>query len=105
MSYPDHLIEYWKENGITPPVEKVVCAAIRLEDGTIIAGARHWDTVMCGVVYKIKVRTKDAEQGFINQWGVFLDRVEALVVAKASGQPLDMERNGSTDMLFSEGLY
>ena len=38
MSYPDHLIDYWKENGITPPVEKVVCAANRLEDGTIIAG-------------------------------------------------------------------
>ena len=105
MSYPAKLIEYWNDRGITPPVEKVVCAANRLSDGTIICGARHWDTTMRRVAKRINDKTLDAEQGFINQWGVFLDRKEALAVAKASGQPLDMERNGCDDELYSEGLY
>ena len=106
MSYPDHLIEYWDQNGITPPVEKVVCAANRLEDGTILAGARHWDEVMRQQAERITgTRKHNAEQGFINQWGVFLTRKEALAVVKTSGQPFDPKRNGSTTLLFSEGLY
>lgn len=108
MSYPIHLIEYWDKNGITPPTEKVVCAANRLDDGTILCGARHWDVIMRNQSERMTgctVATVNAEQGFINQWGVFLDRVEALAVVKASGQPFDPKRNGSTDMLFSEGLY
>lgn len=48
----------------------------------------------------------EGEQGFIDNFGIFMDRVEALAVAKASGQPLDMKRNGgSGDELYSEGLY
>jgi len=67
-----------------------VCAANRLKDGMVIASAS---------------KIEDAEQGFINQWGVFLTREEAYRVVKASGQPFDPKRNGSTDMPFSEGLY
>lgn len=106
MSYPDHLIKYWNDSGITPPVEKVVCAANRLNDGTIICGARHWDDIMRNVADKIiGTRKADAEQGFINQFGVFLTRKEAMSVVRASGQPFNQDRNGSCDSLFSEGLY
>ena len=48
----------------------------------------------------------DAEQGFLDQYGVFMDREEAMQVAIDSGQPLDMKRNGTPENeLFSEGLY
>lgn len=104
MSYPDHMIKYWKENNIPIPVEKVVCAANKFEDGTIICGARHWDSIMRCVAECLPLTGRE-QQGFINQWGVFLDRKEALEVVKNSGQPFDAERNGATDMLFSEGLY
>jgi hypothetical protein len=47
-----------------------------------------------------------ADQGFIDQWGQFYTRREAMRVVKESGQPFNLERNGSQDeKLFSEGLY
>lgn len=46
-----------------------------------------------------------SEQGFINQFGEFRTREEALKIALENGQPFDAKRNGSTNQLFSEGLY
>lgn len=105
--------DYWKDNGIEKPQSIVVCAACRM-DGVIYLGARHWDNPMRAmyiyanreaVTGKAKTIMREDEQGFINQFGEFLTRVEALAVVKASGQPFNPERNGSTTELFSEGLY
>lgn len=90
----------------------VVCAAVRAGN-TVIAGARHFDSVMRPLVidhterlegergYKVKW-----EQGFIDQDGVFMDRKEALLVAHHAGQ-LDTRRRKTEplDQLFSEDLY
>lgn len=87
-------------------VRKVVCAA--LYDGNIVvAGARHYDMVMQTQLEAIRCDgiKRKWKQGFIDQFGVFLDRKEALQVTIASGQPIDYERNGSTKELYSEGLY
>lgn len=87
----------------------IVCAANKLSDGTILAGARHWDSVMRGQATKMSLRTKDdigVEQGFIDQWGNFYDRKLAMQVVKQNGQPFNIERNGGQDNeLYSEGLY
>lgn len=46
------------------------------------------------------------EQGFIDQWGNFMTREEALEVAKAAGQLNRFrEFDGPTYMLISEHLY
>lgn len=45
------------------------------------------------------------EQGFIDQFGAFHDREEALRIVKRAFQPFSPERNGSETQLFSEGLY
>ena len=90
----------------------IVCAAL-LKEGIIIAGPRHYDVVMktqmmC-IQYcekdKRKISFVDAEQGFVDQFGNFYNRVDALKVAEEAGQHIDYERNGSKTELFSEGLY
>lgn len=88
----------------------VVCAAIMNRAGDIICGARHYDTVMHQQLQNRKempdnARAKDA-QGFIDQYGVFMDRHEALKVATDAGQINQRRRKTNpVDRLFSEDLY
>lgn len=55
---------------------RVVCAALRASDGSILCGARHFDALMraqieaCGPENANKWKKPD--QGFIDQHGVFL---------------------------------
>lgn len=84
---------------------RVVCAANRHADGTIVCGARHFDNVM-----RAQMGTADwigSAQGFIDQRGVWMNRREAWKVAEAAGQILRRcggdTANGGT--LYSENLY
>lgn len=94
----------------------VVCAANRFEN-TIICGARHFDDVMSASILNfyasqslskenIPNHSMDWEQGFIDQWGIFMNRKEAFEVAKNTGQ-INTRRKKSwpLDLLFSEDLY
>ena len=88
-------------------MRKVVCAAIRSQKtGAIVAGARHYDTVMrdqmnrCGGFKE----GRPYDQGFIDQNGVFMDRQEAWKVAEAAGQLKDYQ-SYTPGTLFSEDLY
>lgn len=83
----------------------IVCAANRLDDGTIICGARHWDTIMNRIADKVGWDDcRLAEQGFIDQLGNFLTREEALEIAKRNGQ-IKRRCGGDEHELFSENLY
>lgn len=92
---------------------RVVCAANKASDGTIFAGARHFDDVMrTQISIYLERQGKDItevsfQQGFIDQRGVFMTRVEAWAVAEASGQIRERvggdSANGGT--LYSENLY
>lgn len=90
----------------------VVCAACRYGD-LIIAGARHYDKIMHSQLKYLKEdklfdfeKAGRAEQGFIDQYGVFMDRKEALAVATAAGQiNVRREKTPGKDLLFSEDLY
>lgn len=93
---------------------RVVCAANRLRDHPlcIVIGPRHHDPVMREQI-RVFVQTggghtaeawRSSQQGFIDQWGTFMTREEALVVALAANQRL-YRCGGDETALFSENLY
>jgi len=105
------MVDYWKDNNIRKPKQVVVCAACK-KGNVIIAGARHFDKVMVSQIKAINGTLKPGdganwEEGFIDQFGDFLDREESMKVAIAAGQKVDIERGcgGLENCLFSEGLY
>jgi len=93
----------WKPDySVTPRV--IVCAALSKE-GRIIAGARHFDKVMRqqinaseGVAF-----WRSAKQGFIDQFGDFIDRKDGWEIATERGQIF--REVSSSGTLYSENLY
>lgn len=96
---------------------RVVCAAIRAADRSLLLGIRHYSMDM-HVQIKARVdgqkfvHRHDEDQGFVDQFGVWMDRFEAFEVASNSGQLLDVGacrmslRDGRPAVkLYSEGLY
>jgi len=82
----------------------VVCAANRLASGLIVCGARHHDAVMNAQI-KASGETHIGEtQGFIDQFGNFLTRLEAHKIAERNGQ-IKRRCGGDAHKLFSENLY
>jgi len=92
---------------------RVVCAAIRAKDGDVMLGIRHYSPDMHKQIRARKDGEKfsgklDDDQGFVDQFGVFMSRAEAFLVAKAAGQIIHPERCGVGPdgmKLYSEGLY
>lgn len=97
-------------------MSRIVCAANMLDDGTILVGARHWDERMHqqlelylqakGITEEqwIKRSREHEYQGFIDQYGTFYDREEAMIIAKREGQIFRSVGYDSTE-LYSEHLY
>lgn len=83
--------------------KRVVCAANRSPDGVIILGARHWDPLMREHAKALGRDYKGVEQGFIDQWRVFMTREEAWEVAVAANQII--RDVGCRGELYSENLY
>lgn len=96
---------------------RVVCAANRVllsqpEGQTpavyaIALGARHYDPIMRDAIANAAgtaAEWRGAEQGFVDQWGTFMTREEALQVALAAGQRL-YRCGGDEKRLYSENLY
>lgn len=86
---------------------RVVCAAIRAEDGDLLLGVRHYSADMH---VQINAR-RDGErfchrggedQGFVDQYGKYMTRGEAAEVAIAAGQVMVLSR---PPKLYSEDLY
>lgn len=109
------MVDYWTENGIEKPQQVVVCAACRatLDGKTItLAGPRHFDSTMRSQMEAMDASMLESigdrwEDGFINQFGEFLNRREAMLAALEAGQKLDIEYGcrGDTEILYSEALY
>ena len=115
--------DYWKDNNIEKPQSIIVCAANRFGE-VIICGARHWDVrmrqqaeMMGGSKFLRTLGTEEQgfigiraladlfeEQGFIDQYGDYYDRITAMKIVKESGQPFNIKRNGGDIALFSEGI-
>ena len=85
----------------------VVCAANRYGDH-IFTGVRHFCAIMRENMRHHDIPWMRREfgevQGFIDQWGIFMDRKEAHAVASAAGQ-IKYRCGGDDNKLFSENLY
>lgn len=96
------------ENWTPPPdaIPHIVCAACRWHN-FIICGPRHWDGVMRHQLVALGFEHgHDWDQGFVDQFGRFWSREQAMQIVKDNKQPFDLERNGGNDaVLYSEGLY
>jgi len=109
---------------------RIVCAAMRMDDGKIIVGVRHFSPEMRETLARIygkgiklfgffirkPYHLRVAEQGFIDQFGKFHSRSAAWEIADKNGQiirPTGFEKNpsprksniGDKELLFSENLY
>jgi len=96
-----------------PPVRRVVCAAIRAANGDLLLGIRHYSEDMHRQIHWRKDGERfehrlDEDQGFVDQFGVWMGREEAYLVALGAGQIVRPEACGrgiNGPKLFSEGLY
>lgn len=92
---------------------RIVCAAVRAQDGELVLGIRHYSQDMWAQIHARRDGEKfchrhDEDQGFVDQRGVWLDRHEAYKVAEAAGQVTNPEACGKGlegPKLYSEGLY
>jgi hypothetical protein len=92
---------------------RIVCAANRYGDH-IIASARHHDALMRKIINSMGGRSKlldgceREEQGFIDQYGDWWNREEAMNIVVQNGQKLRTDNTlpiGVGLKLFSEHLY
>lgn len=93
----------------------IVCAANRFklkDDGElVIPGTRHYSKDMALVLDQMRDKVVSEQvygddQGFLDQWGNYLTRKEALIVATHAGQiNTRRQKGGPADTLFSEDLY
>ncbi len=95
------------------PQRRVVCAANKYDCDyggidMIFIGVRHFCPIMRKNMepHKDFIKRESEVQGFIDQFGVFMDRKEALQVAREAGQ-LNIARikTWPDNELFSEDLY
>lgn len=97
-----------------PTTRRVICAAIRAADGSVLLGIRHYSADMHRQIearadgHKFRHR-HDEDQGFVDQYGVFMSRAEAFNVALDAGQKINTKACSmgldNVWKLHSEGLY
>lgn len=81
---------------------RIVCAAVLLSGGPVVCGPRHFDSVMRGTIEELEAPVEGAIQGFVDQFGNFMTREEAHLVAFRAGQ---IPAHTDGDQLYSEDLY
>lgn len=106
----------WKPDYTVTP-QRIVCAANQHKDGAVIIGIRHFDDTMRATIDLRKEINPDedwygCDQGFVDQFGNFLDRETSWLIACASNQIFRLvggqtkEDLGKAGIkLFSENLY
>lgn len=90
-------------------MRRVVCAAIRAADGSVLLGIRHYSEDMHRQIEARMDGAKfthrhDEDQGFVDQHGVYMTRREAYDVSCKAGQIINFLAC-EHDQLYSEGLY
>jgi hypothetical protein len=110
MPHPDTWVGPFPDYDVTQLADqRVVCAAQRNRTtGAIVTGARHFDKTMHNTIALIDPNHEQgwaqSQSGFIDQFGTFLTREEAWIVATLRGQII--RRCGNDErQLFSENLY
>jgi len=88
---------------------RIVCAAIRASDGSIITGIRHYSWDMSAQITARKDSEKfqhrhGDDQGFVDQRGNYYTRAEAWAIAAREGQII-RTIHGQEGTLYSENMY
>jgi hypothetical protein len=98
--------DYWIDNGLVKPAQRIVCAANKHKtSGRIICGARHWDDIMRSQKLEHE-KWSEFDQGFITQLREWINREEAYLVALDQNQILYPDHgSGDKKTLYSEMLY
>lgn len=82
---------------------RVVSMAANIVDGRLIVGNRHFCPIMQMQIetqgLNSRVHNIGTDQGFIDQWGIYMSRQEAWDVAKRAGQIKEVFQEGT---LYSE---
>jgi len=105
-NYPDDICYQEMPEGSGDFYQRyVVCAANRNGD-TVVCAPRHGDAIMRAQIRALGFEhgIRGWEQGFIDQWGNWMDREEALIVASRAKQ-FRRRCGGDDKELFSENLY
>ena len=80
----------------------IVCAAVKI-GSVVIPCVRHWDATCRGVTSQIAL-TGQEQQGFLDNFGEFLDRKQSWDVARAAGQ-IKHNPELCAGTLYSKHLY
>ena len=95
-----------KNNNLPVIPERIVCAANKFEDGTIVLGVRHGCEIMLASAKKMGYKNLlMTEQGFYTNWQRFVTREEAMTIAREQGQIFRPEGTHNPNVLYSECLY
>lgn len=87
---------------------RIVAAALQHKDGRVVVGVRHYDELMIGVLKQLPdfmtAGWRAADQGFVDNHGVYWTREDAWIIAEAAGQIIVSEgtRRG---VLHSEDVW
>jgi len=92
--------------------QRIVAAANRFHFSfakpLVVISARHWDENMHHIVSNLSEDLMETvvreEQGFVNQYGQFLTREDAWIVAERQGQ-IRRDLGSAPGRLYSEHLY
>ncbi len=93
-------------DGLASGSDRIVSAAMLMDDGLIVAGVRHFSPDMRATLHRIYgdgYHRRVKEQGFIDIRGKFLDRETAWKRAETTGQIREQVSVPGT--LYSENLY
>ncbi|MGL4585295.1 MAG: hypothetical protein ACRCVU_20250 [Flavobacterium sp.] len=105
MSTYEYLVNLRNE-GHAVTAERIVCAANKCADGTIVLGVRHGCEIMLASAKKMGYNNLlRTEQGFYTNWQRFVSREEAMIIAREQGQLFHPEGTHNPDVLYSECLY
>jgi hypothetical protein len=101
---PDNIAEIYIDPDLS--VKRVVVCAANKFGNLIIPGARHFDGIMNALLDVLGgvVESREHEQGFIDQYGIFITRKDALHIVQVNKQPL-RDNVPLLDELYSENLY
>ena len=86
-------------------MEICICAAVKIEDGTIMRGQRHSDCLRSIWERKKKPATEVDAQGFITSTGRFVTRAEGRKLQDEAGIPSSDPEGYKGSTLFSEDIY
>ena len=88
--------------------EICICAAIKLNDGTIIRGHRHGNAIETALKMNVDIVqefSKGHEQGFVTSFNRYVSRKEGYALQVMAGIESVAEGGYRGDNLFSEDLY